>query len=128
MADPRNQILRLERFADELVGLYSERLLCHRAVHDARHQDDRYTSELWMLLDVLTDFVSVFIGHDDVANNNVGDVGIHHADRTGSIVTGDDVDILSPEGDLNDFAHGGAIVDEINHWRGGHQKPPSGAP
>ena len=65
-----------------------------------------------MLLDVLANFVPIFVGHDDVADHNIGDIRIHHANRAGCIVASHDIDILSPEGDLNNFAHRRAVVDK----------------
>ncbi len=73
-----------------------------------------------MLLDELADFIAVFIGHDDVCDDHIGASALDLAERGGGIAIGDDIDVLTPESDLDDLTHGGAIVNEVNGWSGGH--------
>src|SRR2546423_6535853 len=78
-----------------------------------------------MLLDVLADFVAILVGHDDVGDDHVGPGLLDLNECCGGIVAGDDVDVLAAEGDLDDFAHGGAVVNEIDGGGGTHSAPPA---
>src|SRR5258708_6829841 len=81
-----------------------------------------------MLLDELADFVSIFIRHDHVGDDNVRPGLLELAERGGGIVVGDHVDVLAAEGDLYHLAHGRAVINEINRRGGAHRIPPSGSP
>ena len=78
-----------------------------------------------MLLDVLADFIAVFVGHDDVGDDHVGPGLFDLGEGAGSIMAGDDVDVLAAEGDLDDLAHGGAVVNEIDGGCRTHSEPPA---
>src|SRR5947209_8410673 len=79
-----------------------------------------------MTLDVLADVIAIFAGHDHIGNHHVRPGLLDLAQSGGGIVMGHHVDVLAPEGDLNDFAHGRAVINEINCGDSAHQKPPSG--
>ena len=68
----RDQILRLERFADEFVGFHLHGFFRYGAIHYAGHQDHRSFSEAFVFFYELADFVAVFIGHDHVGDDGVG--------------------------------------------------------
>jgi hypothetical protein len=120
VAHPGDEVLRLKGLADKLIGLHRECFFRDRAVHHSGHQDDRRAGELWILLDVLADLVAIFIGHDHVGDDDVRLGLLDLSEGGGGIVAGYDVDVLAAEGDLDDLAHGGAVINEINGWRGAH--------
>ena len=70
--------------------------------------------KLLVLLDELADFVAVFVRHDDVGDHGIRRGLAELRERRGGVGAGDDVNILLAEGDLDHFAHGGAVVDEID--------------
>src|SRR6266436_7669922 len=80
-----------------------------------------------MLLDLAADRVAVLIGHDDVGDDGIGRRLFELSDGGRSIARGDDGDVLAAKGNLDDFAHGGAVVNEIDgrrtlFWRGGFRR------
>src|SRR5690242_16298547 len=72
MLHSRDQVLRLKWFAYKFVCLHRKGLFCDGAIHHARHQNHRRAVQLGMLLDALTDFVAILVGHDHVGDHNVG--------------------------------------------------------
>src|SRR5690348_16656887 len=70
-----------------------------------------------MLLDLAAYGVAVLVGHDHVGDDNVGLVLVELREGGSRIRAGDHVDVFPTERDLDDFAHGGAVVDEIHGWR-----------
>src|ERR1700730_10002811 len=72
-----------------------------------------------MFLDELADFVAVFIGHDHVGDDRVGSGVAELRKGRGGVRAGDNVYIFLAEGDLDDFAHGGAVVNEIDRRSAG---------
>ena len=70
-----------------------------------------------MLLDLGADGVAVLIGHDDVGDDHVGAVLFELGECGSGVGAGDDVDVLAAERDFDDFAHGGAVVNEIDGGR-----------
>src|SRR6266404_8058449 len=70
-----------------------------------------------MLLDLGTNGVAVLIGHDDVGDHGIGRILRELRERGGGVATRDDVDAFTAESDLDDFAHGGAVVNEIDRGR-----------
>src|SRR5579864_2203268 len=114
--DARDQLLRLKWFANKFVGLDGNGLLRDGSIHHSRHQYDRCFAQLRILLNKPANFVTVFVGHDDVRNNCVGD-GTGKLRQGGcGIMTGDHVNGLATERNLDDFAHGRAVIDEIYGW------------
>src|ERR1700678_825630 len=67
-----------------------------------------------MLFDELAKLVAVFIRHDDVTDDGVRNGLGEQGDRRGDVGTGDDIKIFAAKCDLYDFAHSGAVVNEIN--------------
>src|SRR5579859_3829978 len=133
MLHARDQVGRLERLADQLIRLHRERFFRDRFVHHARHQDHGRFAQPRMLFDVLADFVSVFLRHDDVGDDDVGRVLFDLLQRRVRVAAGDDLDVLAPERDLDDFAHRRRVVDEVHRrcrrlWRVAHCEPPSALP
>src|ERR1043166_5274910 len=69
-----------------------------------------------MLLDLTAHGVAVLIGHDDIGDDGVGRILIKLRDGGGGVAKCDHGNIFAAEGDLDDFAHGGTVVDEIDGW------------
>ena len=115
MAHPRDQVLRLERLADQFIGMDREGAFGHPLVDHARHQDHRGLPKARMLLDVLADLVAVASRHDDVGDDDVRGAVVHQVHGAAGVMAGDDVKVFAAEGDFNHLAHGCAIVDEIDH-------------
>ncbi len=118
MLHARDQVLRLEGLADELVGLHGKSFFCYGAIHHARHQNHRRAIELRVLLDALADFIAVFVRHDHVGDHDIGFALLDVSQSSGGIGISDHVNVLAPEGDLDHLAHGGTIVDKYNRWGG----------
>src|SRR5258707_14508524 len=78
-----------------------------------------------MVFDELANFIAVFAGHDHVGDHDRWLRGLDLSQRGGSVVTGDYVDVLAPEGDLDHLAHGCAVVNEVNSRGRAHCRPPS---
>src|SRR5579862_6257439 len=109
-----DQILRLKGLADQLVGFNRHRLFSDGLVHHAGHENHGGSAEPVVLLDEIANFVAVLIRHDDVGDNGVR-CGLAELSQCGSgIRASDDVNILLAEGDFDYFAHGGAIVYEVD--------------
>src|SRR5258708_40374321 len=79
-----------------------------------------------MTLDVLANVIAVFVGHDDISDHDIWP-GLFNLDQgQGSVMAGDNIDVLAPEGDLDHLAHGGAVIDEIHSGGSAHRaSPPS---
>src|ERR1041384_6279794 len=126
MAHTGDEILGLEWFADQFIGFHRECFIGDGFVDHARHQDDGCLAEAGMLFDVLTDLIAILVGHDHVGDDHVGALLLDLHESGGGIVAGDHVDVLAAERDLDDFAHGGPVIDEIYGRSGGHSYwPPS---
>src|SRR6201995_2870973 len=78
-----------------------------------------------MRFDELANLVPVFYGHNDVCDYDIGALLLNLFQGEHGIMAGEYIDVLPSEGDLDDFTHGGAIVNEINRGHRRHQKPPS---
>jgi len=74
-------------------------------------------SKLRVLLDLGADRVAVLIRHDHVGDDRVGRILLELRERGSGVGAGDDVEVLAPESDLDDFAHGRGVVDEIDGGR-----------
>src|SRR5579863_5188572 len=61
--------------------------------------------------------VAILVRHDDVGDDHVGRVFRELPERRGRIRASDHVNILAAKCDLDDFAHGGAVIDKINGRR-----------
>src|SRR5581483_5405521 len=118
MLHSRDQVLRLKWFAYKFVCLHRKGLFCDGAIHHARHQNHRRAVQLGMLLDALTDFVAILVGHDHVGDHNVGSLLLDVGQSGGRVGIRDHVDVLTPKRDLDYLAHGGTVVDEYNGWGG----------
>src|SRR6266478_9907530 len=112
-----NQFLRLKGFADQFIGFHGDGLVGDGFVDDPGHQDDGNGAEFGMLLDLRADGVAVLIGHDDIGDDDIRRILFELRERRGGIGAGDDVEALATESNLDDFAHGGAVVDEIDRGR-----------
>src|SRR5437588_995566 len=77
-----------------------------------------------MGLDVLADFVAIFVRHDDVTDDDVRTPLFELAERAGCVTVGDDVDVFATECNLDHLAHGGAVVNEIDRGCCAHDAPP----
>src|SRR5712692_6854446 len=70
-----------------------------------------------MLLDLGANGVAVLTGHDDVGDHGIGRILRELRKSGGGVAAGDDVDALAAKSNLDDFAHGGAVVNEIDRGR-----------
>src|SRR5260370_39896863 len=70
-----------------------------------------------MLLDLTADGVAVLIGHDHVGDYHVGAILLELCRVRGRVGAGNHVDILAAKGDLDDFAHGGTVINEVDGRR-----------
>src|SRR5207245_11670288 len=61
--------------------------------------------------------IAVRVRQDDGGNDNVRWILVKLRHRRRRICARDDVETLAPERDLDDFAHGGAVIDEIDGRR-----------
>ena len=109
-----DQFLRLKGFADQFVGVDGDGFVGDGFVDDAGHEDYRDVAELRMLLDLGADGVAVGVGHDDVGDDGVRGILFELREGRSGVGAGDDVDALAAESDLDDFAHGGGVVDEVD--------------
>src|SRR5258708_19207641 len=112
-----DQILRLKRFANQFIRADRDRFVGDAFVDHAGHQNHWRFAELRMLLDLAADRVAVLIGHDDVGDDRIGRVLLKLRNRGGGVAGGDHRDVFAAESDLDDFAHGGAVVDKIDGVR-----------
>src|SRR5215469_18343153 len=67
-----------------------------------------------MLLDLRAHGITVLIGHDDVGDYRVRRILVELRQCRSRVGTGNNVHVLATKGDLDDFAHGGAVIDEIH--------------
>jgi len=109
-----DEFLRLERLADELVGFDGHGLIRDGFVDDTGHEDDRDVAELGVLLDLGADGVAVGVGHDDVGDDGVRRILFELREGRSGVGAGDHVKTFTAESDLDDFAHGCGVVDEID--------------
>src|SRR6185312_10152896 len=63
---------------------------------------------------------AVFVGHDDVGDHDIRRILLDTGQRGGSVGVRDHVDVLAAECDLDDFAHGGAVIDKHYRWSARH--------
>src|SRR5690242_6024848 len=66
-----------------------------------------------MLLHVQAEMVAIFVRHNHVADHSGGRRPLKLSDRGGHVGTGHDIEILAAKSDLDDFAHRGAVINEI---------------
>ena len=109
--------MRLKRFADEFVGANGDRSVRDAFVDDTRHENDGRGAELGVLANLGADGVAVSVRHDDVGDDCIRRILIELPEGRSRIRAGDDIEILAAERDLDDFAHGGAVIDEIDGGR-----------
>ena len=114
IADAADEFLGLKRFAHELVGLDSDGAIGDGFVDYAGHENDGSFGELRILFDLAADGVAILIGHDDIRDDDIGRMLFELVERGGGVGAGDDKNIFAAKGDLDDFAHGGAVIDEID--------------
>src|SRR6266446_9367300 len=112
-----NQFLRLKGFADQFIGFHGDGLVGDGFVDDTGHQDDRNRAEFRVLLDLRADGVAVLVRHDDVGDDGIRRILGELREGRGGIGAGDDVEALAAKSNLDDFAHGGAVVNEIHRGR-----------
>src|SRR5262249_30209629 len=116
----------LKRLAKKLVGADGECSFCNGPVDDSRHQHDRGLRQLRMALDVLANIITVFVRHDDVSDDDIRPILLDLSQCLRGVVACHYIDVFPAEGDLDHFAHGGAVVNEIHSRDSGHRtKPPS---
>src|SRR5260221_5887343 len=99
-----NQLIRFH-----VIGPLSDFLVDHSG-----HQKDGRPAKQRMLLYVLTELVSILIGHDDVADHGIGRRLLELSDGGGHVSAGHDIKILAAKRDLYHFAHRSAVINEIN--------------
>ena len=114
VSDTPDQFLGLKRLPDQFVGLHSNGTICHGFVHHARHQNHGRLAELRILLDLAANRITVLIGHNHVGNDHIGMMLFELGEGGGCIGAGDHVDVFAAKRDLDDFAHGGAVVNEVH--------------
>src|ERR1700682_309303 len=112
-----DEFLRLKGFADKFVSLHGDGLVRNSFVHHSGHQDDRNRAVFRVLLDLRADRVAVLVRHDDVGYDRIGRIVRELPERGSGVAASDYVDALAAESNLDDFAHGGAVVDEIDRGR-----------
>src|SRR4051812_15650913 len=78
-----------------------------------------------MSFDELADFVAIFVGHDDVTDDDIRTALFELTERTGCVTISNDVDVLATEGDLDHLAHGCAVVNKIDRGCTAHDAPPA---
>src|SRR5262249_55184374 len=78
------------------------------------------------VFDVLAIFIAVFFRHDDVCDYYVGFGSLDFTEGTGRVMACNYIDVFAAESDLDDLAHGGAVVNEIDSGDSAHTSPPSG--
>src|SRR5215471_2825696 len=110
------QFLWLKRFSNQLVRFHRNGFVGDAFVHYSRHEQHRSRAETGILLDLAANGVTVLIGHDDVGDHDVGAGLFELRDRGGRVGTSNHMDVFAAESNLNHFAHGGAVVNEINGW------------
>ncbi len=118
-----DELLRLKRFANQFIGADGDRFVGNALVDHTGHQNHGNAVKLRMLLDLAADRVAVLIGHDDVGDDCVGRILFELCHRGGGVARGNHRDVLPAESNLDDFTHGGAVVNEIDGvgalcWRG----------
>ena len=67
-----------------------------------------------MLFNLAANRIAVLIGHDDVGNHNIRAILFELRQSGSSVRASDHMDIFAAKRDLDDFAHGRAVVDEID--------------
>jgi hypothetical protein len=109
-----DEFLRLKGFADEFIGLDGNGAIGNAFVDHAGHQDHRRFRELGILFHLAADGIAILVGHDHVGDDHVWHVLLKLREGGSGVGAGDDVDIFAAESNLDDLAHGGAVVNKIN--------------
>src|SRR5258708_31587790 len=115
--DAPNEVLWLKRFTNQLIRLHRYCFVGNAFVHHARHQYHGNSTEFRMLLDLAANGVPVLIRHNHVRDHNVRLVLFKLRQSGRGIRASDYIDVLAPKRDLDNFAHGCAVIDKINRWR-----------
>src|SRR5713226_10650348 len=116
----RCQILALEGLGQYLVGADAERHLEKIGIADAataRHRDDRYFNVAGANLHDRLE--ALFIGHDDVSNDQLRCRALEGAQALLAVGRADDLMAVALKNYLNSEADGVVVVDYQNarHWR-----------
>ena len=83
-------------------------------VDHSRHQENRRPAKQRVLLDEFAKLVSIFVRHDDIADDGVGNCLFKLSYGGGHVGARHDIKIFTTKGDLDHLAHRGAVVDEIH--------------
>src|SRR4029077_9384126 len=103
-----------KRLADEFVGFDGHGFIGDGFVYHTGHENHGDVTELCVLLDLGANGVAVGVGHDHVGDDGVRRILFELREGRSGVGAGNNVKIFATESDLDDFAHGGGVVDEID--------------